>query len=131
MKKKRTITARPDYDRAVFQVLHAIRHLSDKEVAAQSFVSAQTIRKWRLGPKYGGVRYPLHCTLSAVARVAGMDWQLVPVATVDKNLTRAAMVERTMEREMEARHKERMEAITTRKVRQLSKVKDNAAALAA
>ncbi len=74
---KRKIVIRPEYDRAVFEVLHAIRGRSAREVAAQTYVSAATISKWRRGPKYGGTRYPQHHTLCAVAKVAGLRWVLV------------------------------------------------------
>lgn len=67
---------RPEYDRAVFEVLHAIRGRSAREIASQTYVSAGTISKWRRGPKYGGTRYPQHHTLSAVAKVAGLRWVL-------------------------------------------------------
>lgn len=68
---------RPEYDKAVFVVLHAVKGVSATNLASQTYVSASTIAKWRRGPKFGGTRYPQHHTLAAVAAIAGLKWALV------------------------------------------------------
>lgn len=68
---------RPEYDRAVFEVLHVIRGRSANSISKLTYVSPGTISKWRRGPKFGGTRYPQHHTLAAVAKVAGLKWVLV------------------------------------------------------
>lgn len=73
------IPHRPERDRMLFEVLHALKGLSPKEVAAKTWVSPQTIRKWRMPLDRGGVRYPRHTTLAAVARTAGLEFRLVRV----------------------------------------------------
>lgn len=77
MSKKYSRPIRPEYDRAVFEVLHAIAGRSALSVPKLTYVSASTIAKWRRGPKFGGTRYPQHHTLAAVAKVAGLRWKLV------------------------------------------------------
>jgi len=73
---KRRVLHRPDRDRMVFEVLHAIKGKSATEVARDTYVSPQTIRNWR---KSGGsgTRYPQHHTLAAVARTVGLEFKLV------------------------------------------------------
>ena len=71
------VHVRPEYDRAVFEVLHAIRGRSALSISKLCYVSPGTISKWRRGPKFGGTRYPMHHTLSAVAKVAGLKWVLI------------------------------------------------------
>lgn len=68
---------RPEYDRAVFEVLHALAGVPSTQIAKKTWVSAGTISKWRRGPKFGGTRYPQHATMAAVAKVAGLKWVLV------------------------------------------------------
>lgn len=75
--KSKSKVRRPEYDRTVFEVLHAIAGRKASEVASKTYVSASTIAKWRKGPKYGGTRYPQHHTLAAVAKVAGLRFSLV------------------------------------------------------
>ena len=77
------IPVRPERDRMVFDVLRAIRGQSPKEVAARTWVSPSTIRKWRLPLESGGVRYPRHATLAAVARTAGLEFRLIRVNRMD------------------------------------------------
>lgn len=69
--------AKPERDRTVFEVLHAIRDMKPTEVNQKTYVSAQTIRNWRNMK----VRWPQHHTLSAVAAVAGLEFRLVPKGT--------------------------------------------------
>lgn len=77
---------RPEYDRAVFEVFHALAGVPATQIAKKTWVSAGTISKWRRGPKFGGTRYPQHATMSAVAKVAGLKWVLVEdKAKVGKN----------------------------------------------
>ena len=76
--RKKFINKRPEYTRATFEVLHAIRDMSPGEIAGKCYVSASTIYKWRKGWNNGGTRYPQHHTLLAVARVAGLTFKLVP-----------------------------------------------------
>lgn len=77
MRKSPVRKARPDHDRAIFAVLHAIKDMKASEVAKKSFVSASTVYKWRKGWQNGGTRFPQHMTLAAVARIAGFKWELV------------------------------------------------------
>lgn len=47
---------KPGYDREVFNVLHMV-YLSgktDREICDKAGISIQTLRAWRLGPKFGG-----------------------------------------------------------------------------
>lgn len=78
--RKWTRPAKPDHDAATFDVLHALRGRTAAEIAARTWVSASTIRKWRRGYERGGARYPQHATLAAVAAVAGLRFALVPMA---------------------------------------------------
>lgn len=75
--KSKSRMRRPEYDRTVFAVLHAIAGRTASEIASHTYVSASTIAKWRRGPKFGGTRYPQHHTLAAVAKVAGLRFSLV------------------------------------------------------
>lgn len=76
---RRKVKHRPERDRAIFEVLHAIRGRKASEVASKTYVAASTIAKWRKRIEDGGTRYPQHHTLAAVAAVAGLKWALVPV----------------------------------------------------
>ena len=77
MSRVKSRPERPEYDKAVFMVLHAVKGVSATKLASQTYVSASTIAKWRRGPKFGGTRYPQHHTLAAVAALAGLKWTLV------------------------------------------------------
>ena len=91
---KRKVHIRPEYDRAVFEVLHAIRGRSALSISKLCYVSPGTISKWRRGHKYGGTRYPQHHTLAAVAKVAGLKWILVDDKARDgRNERRSARVQ--------------------------------------
>lgn len=88
MKRKKTVAIRPEYTRATFEVLHAIRDMTPGEVASKCYVSASTIYKWRRGWQNGGTKYPQHHTLLAVARVAGLTFKLVPHDGKEEKLPR-------------------------------------------
>ena len=77
MRKSPSRKSRPEYDRAIFEVLHAIKDMKASQVSAKTFVSQTTIYKWRKGWQNGGTRFPQHVTLAAVARMAGFKWELV------------------------------------------------------
>lgn len=74
-KSKRRTAHRPERDRAIFEVLRAIRDRKSSEVAGKTYVAASTIANWRSGR----TRYPQHHTLAAVAKVAGLEYRLVPI----------------------------------------------------
>lgn len=76
-RSKRRMRIRPEYDHRVHDVLNAVAGISTATLAERTFLSATTIRKWRLGPKYGGTRYPLGVNLEELARVAGLTMKLV------------------------------------------------------
>lgn len=78
MRRRKSAPHRPDRDRTIFAVLHAIQGRKASEVASKTYVSASTIAKWRRRVEDGGTRYPQHHTLEAVARVAGLKFALVP-----------------------------------------------------
>lgn len=67
---------KPEYDAAVFDVLHGLQGIPATKIAEQTWVSASTISKWRRGYEHGGTRHPTHSCLSAIARVAGMEFKL-------------------------------------------------------
>lgn len=77
------VPQRPERDRMIFDVLRAIKDQSPREIARQTWVSPQTVRKWRLPLDKGGVRYPRHATLAAVARTAGLEFRLIRVNRMD------------------------------------------------
>lgn len=77
-RKRRNIPHRPERDRMVFEVLHAIQGRKASEVASKTYVAASTIAKWRKRVEDGGTRYPQCHTLAAVAAVAGLKFALVP-----------------------------------------------------
>lgn len=79
MAKTKRFAHRPERDRAIFEVLRAVRGVKAAHVARKCFVSASTIAKWRKPVSAGGTRYPQHATLSAVARTAGLVYKLVPL----------------------------------------------------
>lgn len=66
---------RPDRDREIFRVLRAIRGRKSSEVASKTYVAASTIQNWRTGK----TKYPQHHTLAAVARTAGLKYELVEI----------------------------------------------------
>jgi transposase-like protein len=68
---------RPEYDNAIHDVLHNLRDRSAAAIARDTWVSPSTINNWRKGYENGGTRYPQHTTLSAVARVAGLEFKLI------------------------------------------------------
>ncbi len=81
MKKKRKVIHRPERDRAVFELLRAIRGKSAKEISERATygkglgnVTKATIYNWR---KSEGVRYPQHLTMVAVARAVGLEYKLL------------------------------------------------------
>ena len=81
---------RPDRDREIHRVLQAVREMTPGQISRKCFVSASTIRNWR---RVNGTRYPQHCTLSAVARLAGLRYDLVPIgesARLQRPIGRAA-----------------------------------------
>lgn len=73
------MTHRPERDREVFRVLRAIRGRTPEDVAKKAGISPSTIRKWRMSVADGGTRYPQHYTLAAVARAAGLRYELVEI----------------------------------------------------
>lgn len=73
---KKRVLHRPERDRTIFEVLHAIKGMTAAEVARDTYVSASTIRNWRKA-NGTGTRYPQHHTLAAVARTQGLAFKLV------------------------------------------------------
>jgi hypothetical protein len=78
-RKKRQFKHRPERDRAIFDLLRAISHLSPAEIQRKTKISAQTIRNWRKPVSRGGTRYPQHWTMVQAARAAGLVYALMPV----------------------------------------------------
>lgn len=76
MRRSKPKMKRPEYDRAVFAVLHALRGHKNTEIARHTYLSPSTIAKIRKGPSHGGTRWPRHNTLTELARIAGMSYQL-------------------------------------------------------
>lgn len=74
---KRKIVHRPERDRAMFQVLRAIRGMKPSEVSARSGISPATITNWRRPVANGGTRYPQFWTLNQVAKSCGLEFKLV------------------------------------------------------
>lgn len=72
----------PERDREVFNVLRAIKGMSAPELSRKTFLSPSTIYKMRRA--HDGTRYPRHLTLAALARVAGMKYELVPIEAGEK-----------------------------------------------
>jgi hypothetical protein len=68
--------SRPEYDRTVFEVLHALAGISNADLARETYISATTFANWRKGPKFGGTRWPQHHNLVEAARVAGLVFEL-------------------------------------------------------
>ena len=85
---------KPEYDRDVHRVLNALAGMSANKIAKQTWVSAGTIAKWRLGYENGGTRHPQHSTLSAVAAVAGLRFTLVPEAVKETTKVRSLAAKR-------------------------------------
>jgi|UppTromiDAQCA005_1034438.scaffolds.fasta_scaffold01648_1 DNA-binding phage protein len=82
--RKKSAPIRPERDRDIFRVLHAIKGMSAVDIAKKTYVSQQTIRNWRKTPAAGGTRYPQHHTLAAVANVAGLRFTLTPIGETEK-----------------------------------------------
>lgn len=79
---KRKVIHRPERDRAVFELLRAIKGLSAREVAEKASygkgcgtVTKATIYNWRKAKN--GTRYPRHLTMVAVARAVGLEYKLL------------------------------------------------------
>lgn len=83
------VTLRPTRDQEIFAVLRAIRGMSPKDVSQKTYVSASTIRNWRRPVNQGGTRYPQHHTLAAVAKIAGLEFKLVPISDRPKSMAAA------------------------------------------
>lgn len=64
---------KPERDRAIHEVLVAIKGIPATQIAAKTWVSHSTISRWRNGQ----TRYPSHTTLEAVARTVGLEFKLV------------------------------------------------------
>jgi hypothetical protein len=75
----RKVKVRPERDRLVFEVLHALAGKTPKEISERCFVSPTTIRKWRTPLDQGGTRYPQAITLAAAAATVGLKLSLVPI----------------------------------------------------
>lgn len=50
--------SRPTRDEEVFELLHAVKDFTAKDLTQASFLSPSTVHKIRKGPKYGGTRSP-------------------------------------------------------------------------
>lgn len=76
---------KPEFDREVFTILRMIKlsGKSDKELSLESSIAVSTIRKMRIGYKYGGTRYPRSITLQLLAQAAGYVKVWVPAGTQD------------------------------------------------
>jgi hypothetical protein len=73
----------PERDRAVHELLQALKSMSAKEIAEKASygrgfgkVSMGTIYKLR---RVDGTRYPRHMTMVAMARATGMEYKLLKV----------------------------------------------------
>jgi transcriptional regulator with XRE-family HTH domain len=77
---RRKAIVRPDRDREIFRVLRAIKGKKSSEVAKGTYVAASTIQAWRTGK----TKYPQHHTLAAVARTAGLKYELVEIEDSDR-----------------------------------------------
>jgi transcriptional regulator with XRE-family HTH domain len=66
---------RPERDRNIFKILRAIKGMKSGDVANKTYVAQSTIQNWRTGK----TRYPQSHTLSAVAEVAGLKFDLVQI----------------------------------------------------
>lgn len=75
MRKQKKRIHRPERDRAIFEVLRAIKDMKTGQIARRTYVAASTINNWRNNK----TKYPQHHTLAAVARVAGLEYRLVPI----------------------------------------------------
>jgi len=85
VKKKRKVIHRPERDRAVFELLRAIKGKTAREISERATygrglgnVTKATIYNWR---KTEGVRYPQHLTMVAVARAVGLEYKLLRTNT--------------------------------------------------
>lgn len=86
MKKLRLV--RPELDRLMFEVLHALRDLKNGVVARRAGLSPQTIKKMRTKV----TRYPHAVTLIAIARVGGLrlTTEVMPINVGKQTGRRAA-----------------------------------------
>lgn len=78
-----TRPGRPERDKAVFELLRAMRGLRNCEIAKKTFVSPSTISNLRTRR----TRYPQHLTMVAIAEAIGMQYTLTEKqdATVHRN----------------------------------------------
>lgn len=65
----------------VFNVLHAVRDWTAKDIAEIAGVSQATVANWRSGR----TKWPRIDKLAAVARVAGVRFALVPKESIVRN----------------------------------------------
>jgi hypothetical protein len=79
---KRKVIHRPDRDRAIFELLRAIKGRTAKEIAEKASygkgcgnVTQATIYNWRKAKN--ATRYPRHLTMVAVARAVGLEYKLL------------------------------------------------------
>jgi hypothetical protein len=61
----------PQYDYMIHAILNDLAGIPVKELAKETYLSAQTIRNARKGPGKGGTRYPRGTTMQELARLAG------------------------------------------------------------
>lgn len=75
-RKQQVLPGDAHRDAVVFDVLHAVKGFTDKELAQASgridnkHLARSTIRKLRLGPRYGGTRFPRLLTIEKILSAA-------------------------------------------------------------
>lgn len=77
--------AKPEYDKALFSVVQAIRGIPSTEIMRRTKgqVSDRTVNNLRRGPRDGGTKWPRHYTLDRIMRSMGLKFVIVE-ATDDR-----------------------------------------------
>lgn len=85
MKSKKRRYVRPELDRLMFEVLHAVEGQAAEAVSRRCGLSPATIRKMR----HKETKYPQAATLVAIARAGGLTITTVPSEVVEAPTRRA------------------------------------------
>lgn len=83
MAKKYNRKPLPEFDRAIIDVVAAIKGISASEIMRRTKgqVSDRTVNNLRKGPKNGGTKWPRHYTLTRILNSVGMKFVTTEIDT--------------------------------------------------
>ncbi len=71
----------PEFDKAILEVVQAIKGISSAEIMKRTKgqVSDRTINNLRKGPKNGGTKWPRHYTVTRILNAVGQKFEIVDI----------------------------------------------------